>query len=83
MTRKSFKNKLGALLLKKSLYGLKKKYDVRKVGGAPLLGVNKIVLKCHGNSKAETVAITIEQAYTLANNNLIEKVKKQVEKNEE
>ena len=74
ITRKSFK---------KSLYGLKSKYDVKKVGGAPLLGVNKIVLKCHGNSKAETVATTIEQAYTLASNNLIEKVKKQVSKNEE
>jgi len=83
ITRKSFKNKLGALLLKKSLYGLKNKYDVKKVGGAPLLGVNKIVLKCHGNSKAECVATTIEQAYTLASNNLIEKVKKQVSKNEE
>jgi len=82
ITKKSFKNKLGALLLKKSLYGLKGKYDVRKAGGAPLLGVNKIVLKCHGNSKQETVATTIEQAYTLAKNNLIEKVKKQVEKNE-
>ncbi|MBQ3047589.1 MAG: phosphate acyltransferase PlsX [Clostridia bacterium] len=83
ITKKSLKNKLGALLLKKSLYGLKNKYDVKKVGGAPLLGVNKIVLKCHGNSKAECVATTIEQAYTLASNNLIEKVKKQVEKNEE
>ena len=83
ITRKSLKNKLGALLLKKSLYGLKNKYDVKKVGGAPLLGVNKIVLKCHGNSKAESVATTIEQAYTLASNNLIEKVKKQVAKNEE
>ena len=83
ITKKSFKNKLGALLLKKSLYGLKNKYDVKKVGGAPLLGVNKIVLKCHGNSKAESVATTIEQAYTLASNNLIEKVKKQVAKNEE
>ena len=81
--QKSLKNKLGALLLKKSLYGLKTKYDVKKVGGAPLLGVNKIVLKCHGNSKAESVATTIEQAYTLAKNHLIEKVKKQVSKNEE
>ena len=83
ITHKSLKNKIGALLLKKSLYGLKNKYDVKKVGGAPLLGVNKIVLKCHGNSKAESVATTIEQAYTLASNNLIEKVKKQVAKNEE
>ena len=48
-----------------------------------VIPITKIVLKCHGNSKAESVATTIEQAYTLASNNLIEKVKKQVAKNEE
>mgnify|MGYP005765947867 FL=1 len=79
----SFKAKMGALLLKKKMKDIKKKYDHTKVGGAPLLGVNKIVLKCHGNSKADTVATTIEQAYTLANNKLIEKVKMAVENNEE
>ena len=79
----SFKTKLGALLLKKKMKGIKQKYDYTKVGGAPLLGVTKIVLKCHGNSKADSIASTIEQAFVLANNKLIEKVKTAVEKNEE
>lgn len=83
ITHSSFKAKMGALLLKKKLYGLKKKYDYRKVGGAPLLGVNKIVIKCHGNSKAESVACAINQAWKLANNKLVEKVAKAVEKDEE
>ncbi len=83
ITHSSFKAKLGALMLKKSLYGLKAKYDYRKVGGAPMLGVNKIVLKCHGNSKADSIATTIEQAYKLANNHMIEKVKESVSKYEE
>jgi len=83
ITKSSFKAKLGALLLKKNLYGMKKKYDYKNFGGAPLLGVKKIVLKCHGNSKAESVSTTIEQAYKLASNHLIEKVTKAVEKNEE
>ena len=48
------------------------------MGGAPLLGVSKIVLKCHGNSKADSIATTIHQAYTLASNKMIEKVKKAV-----
>lgn len=78
ITKSSFKAKLGALMLKKNLYGLKDKYDYKKVGGAPLLGVAKIVLKCHGNSKAESIATTIEQAYTLAKNKLIEKMTKAV-----
>jgi len=76
------KAKIGGLLLKKNLYGIKKKYDYRKVGGAPLLGVSKIVLKCHGNSKAESIATTIHQAYTLAQNKMIEKVKKAVSEEE-
>lgn len=83
MVKTSFKAKLGALFLKKNLKGLKNKYDHKKIGGAPLLGVQKIVLKCHGNSKADSVAVTIQQAYTLAKNKLVEQVAKAVEKNEE
>lgn len=82
MVKSSFKAKIGALFLKKSLKGLKGKYDYTKCGGAPLLGVNKIVLKCHGNSKAPIVADTINQAYGLAKNKLVEKVAKAVEKSE-
>ena len=83
IAKSSFKAKIGALFLKKSLKGLKTKYDYTKCGGAPLLGVNKIVLKCHGNSKAPIVADTIQQAYELAKNKLVEKVAKAVEKSEE
>ncbi len=78
--KSSFKAKLGGLLLKKSLKGIKAKYDYQKLGGAPLLGVSKIVLKCHGNSKSDTIAKTINQAYTLAENKMIEKVTNAVEK---
>ncbi len=80
VVKSSFKAKLGGLLLKKSLKGIKSKYDYQKLGGAPMLGVTKIVLKCHGNSKAETIAKTIEQAYQLGQNKMIEKVSKAVEK---
>ena len=78
ITKSSLKAKLGALMLKKNLYALKRKYDHKKVGGAPLLGVNKVVLKCHGNSKAESICATINQAYTLGKNKLIERVLKAV-----
>ena len=47
------------------------------------MGVQKIVLKCHGNSKADSISVTIQQAYTLAKNKLVEQVAKAVEKNEE
>lgn len=79
----SLKNKIGGLLLKRGMYAIKEKYDYRKIGGAPMLGVNKIVIKCHGNSKANSIENAVEQAYTLAKNNLIERVHKAVAKNEE
>lgn len=78
LTKTGFKAKLGALMLKDKLHGLKNKYDHKKVGGAPLLGVNKVVLKCHGNSKADSISATIAQAYTLGKNKLIEKVSKAI-----
>lgn len=78
----SLKAKLGALMLKKGLKKIKTKYDYKRVGGAPLLGVNKIVIKCHGNSKANSIASAINQAYTLAKSKMIQKVVKIVEKDE-
>ncbi len=75
----SFKAKIGALFLKGKLKKLKNKYDHKKIGGAPLLGVSKIVIKCHGNSKADSIATAINQAYTLAKNQLIQKVTSAVE----
>lgn len=79
----SLKAKIGALLLKKKLKGIKNKYDHKKIGGAPLLGVAKIVIKCHGNSKAENIEQAILQAYTLSENKLIEKVTEAVESKKE
>lgn len=78
-TTSSFKSKIGALFLKNNLKKIKNKYDHKKIGGAPLLGVTKIVIKCHGNSKADNIAVAINQAYTLGKNKLIEKVSNAVE----
>ncbi len=82
MATSSLKAKIGALFLKKGLKKLKYKYDYKRVGGAPLLGVNKIVLKCHGNSKAASIESAINQAYALAKGKMIEKVKSVVKKAE-
>ena len=85
MKKKLYLNFIFILLVSICLY-LNSGYnlaDYTKCGGAPLLGVNKIVLKCHGNSKAPIVADTIQQAYELARNKLVEKVAKAVEKSEE
>ena len=53
--------------------------DYRKFGGAPLLGVSKIVVKCHGNSKAESIANAIDQVSILHKNKMIENISKAVD----
>ncbi|MCQ2556251.1 MAG: phosphate acyltransferase PlsX, partial [Clostridia bacterium] len=47
-TSKNVKSKLGALLLRSGFTEIKSRYDYTKLGGAPLLGFDKIILKCHG-----------------------------------
>ena len=56
---KSFKNKIGALLLKSSIYELKDKMDYNKQGGAFFIGLKKPVLKVHGSSKRDAVEASI------------------------
>ena len=58
----SLRAKIGALLVKPALYGLKDKMDYNKVGGAPLLGVNGAVVKAHGASEAQAIENAVAQA---------------------
>ncbi|MDB8635343.1 phosphate acyltransferase PlsX [Streptococcus mutans] len=53
--------KLGALLLKNSLYDLKDSLDYSGAGGAVLFGLKDPVVKCHGSSDAKSVYYTIKQ----------------------
>ena len=71
---KSLKNKLAALVIKKDLYSLKSMMDSSEVGGAPLLGVKKPVIKAHGNSDAKAFKNAIRQAVLFAENNVIENI---------
>ena len=58
--------KIGALLVKPGLRGLKKKLSTSEYGGAVLLGINKPVVKAHGNSKAEGFCSAIRVASEFA-----------------
>lgn len=65
------KAKLGGLLIKDSLRGMRDKMDYTKAGGAVLLGVNAPVVKTHGSSKAQEVANTFAQIHTMVQNGLV------------
>lgn len=62
---KSFKNKMGAMFLKKDIMEIKNFMDYNNYGGGVMLGVNKIVVKGHGSSKATAIYNCIKQAYTM------------------
>ena len=47
----SLRSKIGALLIKPALKATLKSFDASQYGGAPLLGLRGLVVKCHGNSK--------------------------------
>ena len=71
---KSLPNKLAALVVKKDLGGLKKLMDSTEVGGAPLLGVRKTVIKAHGSSNAKAIKNAIGQAIKFTETGVVEKI---------
>jgi glycerol-3-phosphate acyltransferase PlsX len=70
----SFSSKLAALMMKKQLRSLKNEMDYHKKGGAPLLGVQKVFIKCHGSSNATSIKAGIFQAVRMVKGNLIAKL---------
>lgn len=59
---KSWRAKLGGLLLRPALNSVRSRLDTNAIGGAPLLGVDGIVIIGHGSSNAEGVKSAINQA---------------------
>jgi len=66
--------KLGYLLLKPVFKDLKKVLDYNDYGGAVLAGLEKIVVKTHGSSKAKTFTNAILQARELILSNVVETI---------
>ncbi len=57
----SFKSKVGALMIKDAMRQVKHSMDYTEYGGAPLLGVDGVVIKAHGNSTARSFANAMDQ----------------------
>lgn len=63
-------NKLGAVLARSALHDLKKTVDPNESNGAPLLGVNGIVIILHGSCNANAIANAITGARAAHENQL-------------
>lgn len=57
---KSWISKIGMLLAKGAFMRLKKRLPIDKFSGAPLLGLNGLVVKAHGSSNRKQIAGAIE-----------------------
>ena len=75
-----FRSKLGGLMAKPAFRRVKKAMDYTEVGGAPLLGVNGVVVKAHGSSNAHAIACAIRQAVLMVRRNLVESIKADISK---
>ncbi|MFC2079020.1 phosphate acyltransferase PlsX [Candidatus Bipolaricaulota bacterium] len=81
--RKSVIAKLGALLMKRAFGSLRAAVSYQKRGGAPLLGVNGIVVIAHGRSNAETIGSAIDVARRAVEANLTEMISMSIPRTED
>ena len=74
----SLRSKIGALLVKPALKKTLKAFDLEQYGGAPLLGLNGLVVKTHGSSKAIEIKNSILQCITFTEQNINQKIKEKI-----
>jgi glycerol-3-phosphate acyltransferase PlsX len=81
MFQSNWLSKLGYLLLKPQLDEFKKKVDYSETGGAPLLGVNGVVIIAHGSSSAKAMKNAINRAHELSEKNINAHIREGIESN--
>jgi glycerol-3-phosphate acyltransferase PlsX len=74
----SLRSKIGALLVKPALKKTLKSFDTEEYGGAPLLGLNGLVVKTHGSSKAVEIKNSILQCLTFKEQQINDKIKEKI-----
>lgn len=74
----SLRAKIGGMLIKPALKKTLKSFTTEEYGGAPLLGLNGLVVKTHGSSKAREVCNSIMQCVSFKNEKINEKIKEKL-----
>lgn len=74
----TLRSKIGALLVKSALKQTLKAFDLEQYGGAPMLGLNGLVVKTHGSSKAVEIKNSILQCITFTEQNINQKIKEKI-----
>ncbi len=79
----TFRSKIGALLVKPALKKTLKKFDASEYGGAPMVGLNGLVVKTHGSAKAREVCNSILQCVTFKEQGINDKIKESISSEDE
>lgn len=74
----NLKSKIGAALALPSLKKTLKSFDATEYGGAPLLGLNGLVVKTHGSAKSKEIKNAIIQCVTFKEQNINEKIQENI-----
>ena len=74
----TLRSKIGAMLVKPALKKTLKAFDAGQYGGAPLLGLNGLVVKAHGSSKANEITNSIIQCVQFKQQQINEKIKEKI-----
>ena len=77
----SLRSKIGALLVKPALKDTLKDFDASMYGGAPLLGLNGLVVKTHGSSTSKEVCNSIVQCVTFKEQKINERIRECISDN--
>ena len=68
-------SKIGAMLSKKALKNTSSMFDATKHGGAPMLGLNGLVVKTHGNATHNEIKNALIQCISFKNQGINDKIK--------
>lgn len=74
----TLRSKIGALLIKPALKKTLKGFSTDEYGGAPLLGLNSLVVKSHGSSKSVEIKNSILQCIAFKEQKINEKIKEKI-----
>lgn len=74
----TLRSSIGGLLVKPALKKTLKAFDLEQYGGAPLLGLNGLIVKTHGSSKSVEIKNSILQCLTFKEQCINEKIKEKI-----
>lgn len=72
------RRRFGQFLVKPAVQDLKAKFNYEEYGGGILMGVNGIVIVCHGHSSPQALKNAIRLARTCAENKIVEEIRKRL-----